>query len=469
MAYQFFHIETYSQAPKRVRKTADHFNTAEQVEEEARRTPDYCQHVESPRPYQQLVNCTPIDTFIEQRRAKVAALTETVKAKGGGTYTRALRSDAATLYTEVHTHPVTSAAFLADPAAYRDEVKLWAAKVMKDFRARMPEGVVHTAVLHTDESHLHIHILVYNDADPKLDANKLHVGRKAAAEYRATHESDAIESLDKPELALMPLKPKKPKPSKNRTTQAKNEARHAAAVEAWEESRAKVQAENDAMMADWKQRNHAHLKAGRLARGKGGDQEAYLAAMQKAQDAYYDAVGLPCGFLRHGPRQERLSTKQYAARQRDAKHKAKVAKRLEDEAAELGQVDKDLSMMRQGLIKAASEREAELDAREEALEAKERALQWRAATLDAREEDLQNAVGAMNEIMDAVEQGEAVGSDGRVSLPLDLPFLSRFRAMLQEAAVKTEGFNIVGRFIGLIKRFAGRGQVDEPQNDYRSS
>ncbi|MFC0280510.1 Mob protein [Falsigemmobacter intermedius] len=397
MAYQFFHIETYSQAPKKVRKTADHFNTAEQIEEEARRTPDYCQHVENPRPYLQLVNCTPIDEFIAQRRMKVAALTETVNTKGGGTYTRALRSDAATLYTEVHSHPVTSAAFLADPAAYRDEVKLWAAKVMKDFRARMPEGVVHTAVLHTDESHLHIHILAYNDADPKMDANKLHVGKKAAAEYRETHESDAIKSLDKPELAPLPLQPKKPKPSKNRTTQAKNDLRHAAAVDAWEGARAKLQAENEAMMADWRQRNHAHLKAGRLARGKAGDQEVYLATMQRAQDDYYDAVGLPCGFLRHGPRQERLSTKQYAARQREAKHKVKVAKKLEDEAAELGRVDKDLSMMRKELIEAASEREAELDAREEALEGKEQALQRRAAALDAREEDLTNAVGVMTQ------------------------------------------------------------------------
>jgi len=165
-----------------VRKTADHFNTAEQVEEEARRTPDYCQHVETPRPYKQLFNCTPIDDFIAKRRAKVVALTETVNAEGGGTNTRSLRSDAATLYTEVHSHPDTSAAYLADPAAYHDEVTLWAVKVMADFKARMPEGVVHTAVLDTDESHLHIHILAYNDADPKMDANKLHVGKKVAAE-----------------------------------------------------------------------------------------------------------------------------------------------------------------------------------------------------------------------------------------------------------------------------------------------
>ncbi|MDQ2065221.1 Mob protein [Xinfangfangia sp. CPCC 101601] len=457
MAYQFFHIETYSQAPKKVRGAADHFNTAEQVEEEARRTPAYSEHVASPRPYLQLPFCTPINEFIEKRRAKVATLVESVKAKGGGTYTRGLRSDAATLYTEVHSHPIASAVYLADTAAYGDEVSIWTMRVMQDFSARMPEGVVHTAVMHSDEGHLHIHILAYNDADPKMDANKLHVGKRAAAEYRQTHQTDVIESLEKPELDPLPLKPKKPKPSKNRTTQAKNDARHAEAVAAWEEARAKVQAENDARMEDWKKRNQAHLKAGRLERGGAADQKVYKAAMQRAQDAYHEAVGLPCGLLRHGPRQERLSTKTYAARKREAKHAAQVVQRLENEAEKLMEEDEALSATRQGIIEAASEREAELDAREFALDAKEAALGRRAAELDARESDLTNAIGAMSEIMDAVEQS-AIKGDGQITLGSNLPYLSRFRRMLAGQEEKTEGVRLLGRFFKMIQKLTvGRG------------
>jgi hypothetical protein len=112
----------------------------------------------------------------------------------------------------------------------------WAARIVRDFTARMPDGIDWTVVLHLDESHVHIHILAINTPDPKLDANKLHVGKCAAARWRDCNDSDVIAPLPKPELIPRPLKPRKERPSKNRQTQAKRDARHAEAVVAWEES-----------------------------------------------------------------------------------------------------------------------------------------------------------------------------------------------------------------------------------------
>ncbi|WP_156477455.1 hypothetical protein [Falsihalocynthiibacter arcticus] len=49
--------------------------------------------------------------------------------------------------------------------------------------------------LHLDEGHVHVHILAMNTADRKLDANKLHAGKVAAAVHRDESVSGAIPSL----------------------------------------------------------------------------------------------------------------------------------------------------------------------------------------------------------------------------------------------------------------------------------
>ncbi len=48
MSYQFIHIETYSEAAKKVSSTDGHFNSAAQVLGEALREPEYFKHVEEP-------------------------------------------------------------------------------------------------------------------------------------------------------------------------------------------------------------------------------------------------------------------------------------------------------------------------------------------------------------------------------------------------------------------------------------
>jgi hypothetical protein len=49
MAYQFLHIETYSEASKKAHGTEDHYNCAAQVLGEAMRVSEYSKHVENPR------------------------------------------------------------------------------------------------------------------------------------------------------------------------------------------------------------------------------------------------------------------------------------------------------------------------------------------------------------------------------------------------------------------------------------
>ena len=104
MAYQFLHIETYSEASKKVHGTEDHYNCAAQVLGEAMRVPEYCTHVENPRKIIHVGGTMSVSQLQEKRSAILANLRETVTQKDGTTYTRKLRKDAATLYTEIHSH-----------------------------------------------------------------------------------------------------------------------------------------------------------------------------------------------------------------------------------------------------------------------------------------------------------------------------------------------------------------------------
>lgn len=127
----------------------------------------------------------------------------------------------------------------------RAEVKDWAKRVLADFLRRMPKGVKFAAVMHLDEGHVHLHILGVNLDDPKLSANRLHVGKQAAEAWRMAHgPAQTLTSLPRPEPIPRPKKPKKPKPSKNRATQKKRDAEHAAALAKWEEACETVEAAN---------------------------------------------------------------------------------------------------------------------------------------------------------------------------------------------------------------------------------
>lgn len=137
MSYQFFHAETYSEQPKPVKGAPHQFNSAAQVEAEAERDPYYSEHVDMPRPPQQLSGTLTIANFRAKRAKMLAEVRETVTSKTGTTYTRALRKDVDTLYTEIHSHPLTSAECSNDTTGEHSKViNAWWGKVRADFKKR---------------------------------------------------------------------------------------------------------------------------------------------------------------------------------------------------------------------------------------------------------------------------------------------------------------------------------------------
>lgn len=483
MAYQFFHIETYSEQAKPVKGSKDHFNSAAQVEGEAARDPLYSEHVVVPLPPKQLAGTLTIADFRAKRAELLANITETVTAKNGTTYTRALRKDAATLYTEIHSHPLTSEEFMANPDAHAHSIVDWGTRVLNDFKARMPKGIDYTSVLHLDEGHVHIHILAMNTADPKLDANKLHAGKVAAAVHREENVSDAIESLPKPELAKRPNKPKKSRPSKNRVTQKKNDASHAAAVSAWETVCADIDAANEGLISAWEAENKLHLKEGRQKRGRPSVQTAYIAAMEKLQDDYYEAVGKPCGLLRVGPRLARKSTKEYAAEKKQAKRLAAEAVRLEEQRAAQAAKEAELAARADEL----ADRKASLDAD---VAAKSKTIEQHRATLEAtrienkkahderektivekenelsgREAELTEAIDAMGKIFEAVETGEAEVVNGKLHMSRWPDIVSRMQGAGGDS-VSSPTRKLIEVFGRLVLRLSKRAQgSDGPEVD----
>ena len=524
MAFQFVHIETYAEQPKAVKGAPDQFNSAEQVLGEAAREGHFSQHVENPQEaiHLSFPGSITLAELREKRSALLAGIRETVTGANGKTYPRRLRADAATLYTEIHSHPMTPQDMMADPDNKR-QIANWATRIAMDFTARMPDGIDWTVILHPDESHVHIHILAINTPDPKLDASKLHVGKCAAARWRDCNDSDVIAPLPKPELIARPLKPKKERPSKNRQTQAKRDARHAEAVAAWEESCAPIDAENTARISQWETANTAHLKAARQLRGKSGGQRAFNDEMKAFQDRYYDAVGKYCGLLRVGPHLARKSTKAYAADKAHAKHLAETLaesertkeqlleqrKDLDIQQAELSQIHheqkirqeslqareerliadqtelarredmirekvkvarQDLERERSELAAAQREKEQQLAGQAAALKKKEHELVQTAIALKNRRKEFDDAVEAMDEVLTAVESGDTTVEGGKLNFQRMPAFLRNMLGIAPEQHSPIQ--KLVGRFINVINRVQqgidtmrfGRGSDNDSQS-----
>ncbi|MEY8798803.1 plasmid recombination protein [Leisingera sp. XS_AS12] len=393
MAYQFVHIETYSRKPRKVKGTKDQWNSTQQVFEEAQRNPDFSKHVENPRAPLPVLSrgAMAVSDLQALHDRRCSEIRETVTAKPGKTYSRSLRSDAPTLYTEIHSHPMSSKNFLEDRAKHKKEIARWADLVVRDFRKRMPQGVAFAGVIHLDEAHVHMHILAVNAEDSRLDANKLHVGKAAAAEYRGAHDKpQTLSSLPKPALLPKPRKPKKPRPSKNRVTQKKNMAKHEGALAEWQAACAEVEAVNARKLEEWSVDNGRHLHAARKKRsGKNPEKAAFTAAMKAFQDRYYEAVGKPCGLLRKGPGHERLTTKQYAARKAGAK--ARAEEQLANLRFETKLEEREQALEAQARRVAADEnslkkKEAEVTAREETVSCREKEVEARERSLKERDE-----------------------------------------------------------------------------------
>lgn len=395
MAYQFVRIETYCPKPMPVPHSDDQFNSTEQVFLEAERDERYAQHVPDPEPPIPIIGfgSIPVAQLRKLHDTRRAKIRETVTNPDGTTYQRGLKSDFPTLYTEIHSHPMTAADYKAASREEKGRVQRWAKLALSDFAKRMPQGVEFAAVLHLDEGHVHFHILAVNMADPKLSANKLHAGKIAAEEWRRSNgHAETLTGLPKPMLQARPNKPKKPKPSKTPATQKKRDAAHGAAVAEWESACGRIEAENTAALEAWKAENNVHLRKLRKERkGKAGDIEAYETALAAFQDRYYETVGKRCGLLRKGPGTERLSSKQYHARKGHARTVADQEAAMKTTAARQGaeraQIIADTNTMVREKAMIAHQ-EGEVDAMAQALAEREFEMSRREAALRAAEDSL---------------------------------------------------------------------------------
>lgn len=396
MAYQFFHIETYSRKDRPVktggRTVPHHFNNTTQVLGEALREAAYSKHVENAESAKPINDrrLTPLEELRRLHDQAVEQIRLTVSDKNGNSYQRRLKSDADTLYTEIHSHPMTPEELKANIEANKPIIAAWGKAIIDDFWTRMPEGVKASAVIHLDESHVHIHILALNMEDPKLDANKLHAGKIAAAKV-AAETPDVIELLPKPELIERPKKPKKERPSRSPKTQAKRDADYAKRLATWEAEVTPIDAENAKRLADWEEANKAHRRAIRDEIGTPITTRAYRAAMRKLQDDYYEAVGKPSGFLRHGPRLAHNSTKEHAE---DKRRAAALAKSLNEQAAitySLKLLEAEKQLAEEAAAKPLADLEAkseELERRKELLDDREERLTKHHSEITAKEADL---------------------------------------------------------------------------------
>ncbi len=426
MAYQFIHIETYSEASTKVKGTTDHYNSASQVLGEAMREPVYSKHVETPEKVWHLGGTMSVRELQSKRASLLSNLQETVSRKNGTTYKRKLRRDAATLYTEIHSHPLPVSDYLNDPDKHHPDIEKWYELALTDFKSRMPSGIDWSAVMHLDESHVHFHILAINTSDPKLDANKLHAGKLAAAWLRAELDApSAIVSLPKPELKKHPKKPKQPRPSKNRETQRKNKLKRAAQLATWEVECREVEHSNSEIMQEWEEKNTDHLQAERLKRGAIPEKQAFSNAMINLQDGYYEAVGKPCGLLRYGPKKARLSTVEYDQRKQSAKMTAR-----------------DLSKAEQAIQHADTIRET---------------YQQKTAALAAEKAEFDEGIKAIEALVTQLETGQARVSKNSVQMQDTLGFIQR---LFKHKPDETRTTGIFRRLFRLIVRDVGIAKTD---------
>lgn len=430
MSYQFIHIETYSEAAKKVSGTDGHFNSAAQVLGEALREPEYSKHVEEPGSVYKVGGTMSVRQLQEKRSDILDGLRETVTRKDGTTYTRKLRNDAATLYTEIHSYPLPAADLLSDKKTHGSEVREWINHALADFTDRMPDDIDWSAVMHLDEGFVHFHIIAINTHDPKLDANKIHAGKVAATALRdELGTPTAIPSLPKPALEKRPNKPKQPRPSKNRETQKKNKLKREAQLIAWEKACQKVAARNADLMAQWEAENGEHLQVARKTRGPIPEKEAYSAALKQLQDRYYEKVGKPCGLLRDGPRKQRLSTQQHAAQKAAAKD-----------------MKNSLKEVKSSLARAE-------DNADHALDIKERYLQ--------KEAELDAGIAAMDELVTQIASGDAEVIEGDITMR-DMPsFIER---LFGPKPSKTKIGNLFKKLINLIGRVSESEQRGPDQS-----
>ena len=198
--YQFAHMETWSRQggavqkgkQETVRRNGQRGWSAQQIIDEAERSPEASEHV----PYsgrKPLVWEGTCGSFDELRKAHEAASTVKLsfpyrdkKTGKKTTRRRQLRADTHSLYTSVISLPVTTEEALSDPAKMKDCLRvLRLAKAFEKRRLEEAGGEFAMAVLHFDERQVHMH--VYGLDRSRGSVNELHPGKAAMDAFRERH------------------------------------------------------------------------------------------------------------------------------------------------------------------------------------------------------------------------------------------------------------------------------------------
>lgn len=161
---QFIRFQTFAQ------KSNKGGQSVGQVIDEVERVEQFCQHIETPEPPNQIYGISPRevlalhDAMLEQAKTKVTL-------KDGRTVERGIRKDRHTLLGCVASHPYTSRMVKDLPDA-RAEYEEWRQRTV-DWLKALYGDKLKCVVEHLDETHPHIHAYILPDDDPDCSARAL--------------------------------------------------------------------------------------------------------------------------------------------------------------------------------------------------------------------------------------------------------------------------------------------------------
>lgn len=198
----FCRVEVFARSRAKLART--HVATSHEVIAEIAREPGFREHVDDlvrpgdkpapgPRPPVVVWGCDP---------GEVPDLIETEIARRKDRGERAPRRDTPVLAGYVVSTPISPARFARDPAAAAWTKRLLRASLrhLRD-EAAARGGRVVSAVVHLDESRVHMHVLALPSHTPDYSANRLHPGRAAHRAARAAGQ-DAVRASRAASAAL---------------------------------------------------------------------------------------------------------------------------------------------------------------------------------------------------------------------------------------------------------------------------
>jgi len=185
MSYQFAHVETYSR-----KKDKNGIDCLFVFDENSRRNPAACLHVENPQP-PVLVYGMPVED-VERLHDELCEQAKTTNNKG---QTRSIRKDQHTLFTVVLSHPGNDDMPDFEDGTPQDvaSVAEWEKRSVAWLRQTYGDKLK-SVVRHDDEGYPHLHALILNDEDPSLMAKKLHPGQVAKDAFMRSAEAKAMDS-----------------------------------------------------------------------------------------------------------------------------------------------------------------------------------------------------------------------------------------------------------------------------------